>query len=53
MEPPYNIISCIGNNENLTGRQSNFPKDYYNFAYHPLIFKRIMFNKFICIKQLL
>ena len=30
-----------------------FPKDYYNSAYHTRIFKRIMFNKFICIKQLL
>jgi len=30
-----------------------FPKGYYNSAYHTRIFKRIMFNKIICIKQLL
>lgn len=32
---------------------TQFPKGYYNSAYHTRIFKRIMFNKIICIKQLL
>lgn len=33
--------------------QVQFPEDYYNLAYHTSIFKKRMFYKIICIKQLL
>lgn len=30
-----------------------FPKDYYNTAYHTRILKKMMFHKIICINQIL